>query len=61
MGQYKHTNINLTTDMEVTTDMMTLPCFKKAPITKISYNDFNHNGALRCVYKYVYNAVVPGN
>ncbi len=43
MGQYKHTNINLTsTPMYV------------SPTIIISYNGFDHDCALRRIYKYVY-------
>ena len=52
MGQYKHTNINLTTGMR--SDLLICHVLKKyvSPTIIISYNDFDLDCALHCVYKY---------
>ena len=57
MGQYKHTNINLTAG--IGSDWWICHVLKKyvSPTIIISYNDFEHDCALRCVYKYVQLAV----
>ncbi len=54
MGQYKHTNINLTTG--IGSDWLICHIFKMyvSPTITISYNGFDRNCALRCIYKYVY-------
>ena len=53
MGQYKHTNINLTTENDGVR-LINSPCFKNVCDTHndnncISYTDFDHDCALRCV------------
>ena len=53
-GQYKHTNINLTTGMG--SDRLICHVLKKyvSPAIVISYNGgFDHYVALRCIYNYV--------
>ena len=53
IGQYKHTNINLTTEMGP--DWLICHVLKTylSPTIIISYNDFGRDCALQCVYKYV--------
>ena len=58
IGRYKHTNINLTTEMG--SDWLICHVLKTylSPTIIISYNDFGHDYVLRCVYKL---CIVPLN